>query len=221
MIKHDVVQRSEAWHLLRSRKIGGSDAIHIQISGKRETVGRRDARNRLALARLGVLPVAEPVFVSEAMERGIRLEHEALHAWEVQSGRMVEAVGYLESEAFEDTGCSPDGMCGTTLIEVKCAKPSLHWQYMQGFKSESGISKIPKIYQPQILHSALVSHCQTVEFVSYCPAFVPGAILGVASIPRAEIEGEVGTYAKQLARFLAEVARECQAITLSVNDPNI
>jgi hypothetical protein len=95
MTRHSVPQRSEAWHRLRTGRVGASEARAILSTVKTgESAARRDLRTAKALERLTGVPISSD-YVNADMERGLLLEAEAIWAFELATGQYVEPCGYV------------------------------------------------------------------------------------------------------------------------------
>jgi hypothetical protein len=95
---HQLRQRSDEWHQLRSGRVGASEARAVLSMVKTgESAGRRDLRTTKALERLTGVPGGSD-YSNADMDRGISLEAEALWAYEVATGQFVEACGYVTRE---------------------------------------------------------------------------------------------------------------------------
>ena len=87
---------------------------------------------------------SEPLFVTDAMQRGTDLEPEARQTYEFMYNAQVEEVGFILDDSGE-FGCSPDGLVGDGGLEIKCPAghnhiawarkkvcPSKHYAQVQG-----------------------------------------------------------------------------------------
>lgn len=195
MIRHDVIQRSPAWHALRIGKVGGSQAAALLATGRSgEAVSRALLRHQLVLERLTGRSHASR-FVSGPMRQGIDRERHALSAYEVETGTLVRRVGYFQHETLQ-AGVSPDGVVGDCLglVEVKCPLATTH------AKTEAR-GTIPGPHQKQIVHACFITGAPWCDWVSYDPtAATPLQI--VRLVPDAQ---QLASYAWAVTMFLREV----------------
>ena len=98
--------------------------------------------NTLIAERL--MGYSEPLFVTDAMQRGTDLEPEARETYEFINNVQVQEVGFILDDSGE-FGCSPDGLVDDGGLEIKCpaahnhiawarkkACPSKHFAQVQG-----------------------------------------------------------------------------------------
>ena len=111
-IIHNVSQRSEKWLELREGKVTGTIAHYLKNHSVSYAIDKsyEDSNNTL---------------VTDAMERGRRLEPIGIAKFANETRLNVESVGFVESRQYEDAGFSPDGVVYSkdgkikTIIEHK------------------------------------------------------------------------------------------------------
>lgn len=153
----DIVQGSEEWFYLRLGKFTCSDAQAILTNGK-------------GLDTLAFTKVAEKLtkkiadgYTNDAMERGKELEDLARSAYELETGEVVEKIGFIEHSDW--VGGSPDGLIKTDgLVEIKCPTDRVFVEYMF-FK------KIDPKYMAQMQMQLLISERKWVDYVVFNPNF--------------------------------------------------
>ena len=151
----DVPQKSEAWYLLRNGKITASNADRLLTPAKRKTY----AMELLAEQQSEYIPEG---FTSSAMAWGIENEENAVAWYELETGNVVERVGFCLHDDYDMIGCSPDGFIGSEgLIEIKCPNSKTHIEYM--------LEGIPKDYFSQVQFQMLVTGRFWCDFVSFDP----------------------------------------------------
>jgi hypothetical protein len=204
----DAPQRSETWFAARLGRLCASDAGKMLAAvQKGEAAARRDLRTRLVCERLTGRST-EDTYVNADMERGIALEDTARIAYEFATGANVQAIGFLQY-VEHPAGCSPDGIIGSPeviegLVEVKCPRSARHLAYLRE-------GTVPSEHRPQLLHQLWVSGAPYVDFVSFDPTFPESMQLVMARLWRDA--DEIASYEKKAVAFLAEVAREMEAVT--------
>lgn len=162
-----------------------------------ELQGRKDLKLELAVERLTRKPSEH--FVSDWMARGTELEPLARAAYELRTGQSIELIDFVlhpDRENLLWAGCSPDGLCDSGLIEIKCPKPSTHTGYLLN-------GCVPELYVPQMQWQMACCECLSNTFISYCPDFPAPMDLFMSTLcnsPQriAEMEAEA-------QKFLSEV----------------
>jgi len=153
--------------------------------------------------------VALPSDGENVMDRGIRLEEEALKRFEKEISRKVDSSLVLWiSEDDENIAVSPDGMIGKTeAVEIKCLNSATH---IEAWLTQ----KIPKEHYFQIIQYFIVNlKLKTLYFVFYDPR-IPAKDFFYFTIKRKEVEADVKKYkALQL-----EAIKEIEKITLELTN---
>jgi putative phage-type endonuclease len=157
----NVPQRSAEWFAARLGVPSASNFGKVITPGGKRSTQVEGYLNRLVADVLtGRSDQQEP---SEAMQRGTDLEPEARAYYELIAGP-VEEVGFcIHDDGF---GCSPDGVVGDGLLEIKCPLAHTHVEYLR-----DGV--IPSIYIPQIMGQMLVMDKKWCDFLSYHPDMKP------------------------------------------------
>ncbi len=198
-------QRSAAWFAARAGRLTGSVAADIAATLKSggEPAARRDLRTKLALERLTGRSL-EDDYQNADMKRGIELEPEALGAYEVATGNLVEPTGFL-AHTTQLIGCSLDGHVGdfAGILELKCPRSANHLKYVRA-------NVLPTEHRYQIVHNLLVSGAQWADFCSYAPDFPEPLRLFRVRVERDE--KEIAAYSLLVDLFLKEVQKEYDEI---------
>ena len=125
----------------------------------------------------------------DPMERGHRLEDEAIAEFEKLIKKKVEQVGLCISDENENIALSPDGLIKngkkyTEAIEVKCLNSAKH---LQGYFEK----KVPKEYLEQVYQYFIVNtDLEKLYFVFYDPRVTVKPIHFV-EIKREDVEDEI------------------------------
>src|SRR3989304_2283229 len=110
----EIIQKSDEWHHIRKGKITGTTLKSIMGTPK----ARQEAIYEVLAERLTVGIDDE---FENAMDRGIRLEDEAIATFELETGKRVDKIVFCEEDNNPMICNSPDGLIGETeAIEVKC-----------------------------------------------------------------------------------------------------
>lgn len=156
-------QRSPEWRQIRCGKLTASDAEAIFAKGRggEEATTRRDLRWKLVAEILSGQPQSDD-YVNDAMRHGIDTEDAARRCHEARTGELVEAVGFLAHDELA-AGCSPDGLVGVGLLELKAPKTATHIGYMRD--PDALVAK----YRAQLTHALWVSGAPWVDIASFDP----------------------------------------------------
>lgn len=146
-------QNTPEWYAVRLGKLTASKAQAIgNLSKGLETLCWEKAAEILT----GQLP--EQV-ESEDIKRGHELEDEARTMYTLETGNVVEQVGFVEYSEY--AGASPDGLVGADgLIEIKCKNAVNHLKMLAERRPDSQ-------YMWQMQMQMLVTGRKWCDFVSY------------------------------------------------------
>jgi hypothetical protein len=208
MSRYDIIdcaQRTPEWYAARAGRATASRAAAVLAKIKSgEAATRRDYKLQLATERLTGTP-QENGFISAEMQRGIDLEPAARDAYEIQTGEIVQSVGFL-SMVEHLAGCSPDGRIDGGLVSFKCPKSTTHVEYLK-------CNRVPPEYVPQVTHELWVAEdAEHYDFVSYDDRLPAGLQLLVVRAYRSEFKNELAAYEVELLKFLGEVEQEVEAL---------
>lgn len=201
---HDMAQRSDEWFALRLGKLTGSCAKDMLATIKSgEAAGRRNLRVRLMLERI-TGKSQEDSYTNAAMQRGIDCEPLALAAFEMRTGLLAMACGFVSLDGLP-VGCSPDGYCGewADLVSLKCPNSATHLGYIQN-------GGMPSEYVPQMLHELWVTGAQRYHFLSFDDRFPEELHTFYVCVERDE--QAVLDYADKAKAFLQDVDREVASV---------
>lgn len=166
-----------------------------------EAAERRNYRTDLVVERLTGKPLDS--FMTAAMKQGIEREPIARQAYEVQTGNLVEQVGFCRHDSIL-AGASPDGLIDADGgLEIKCPERSAHLRYLQQDME-------PPEYTWQIQGGMWITERQWWDFVSFNPDFPEDLQLIVRRITRNE--EAIKKLAGEVERFLAEVNAEVDRV---------
>ncbi len=101
---------------------------------------------------------------SEALSWGTDTEQQAREEYELANFVETTQVGFIKSDEFKRTGCSPDSLIGEDGgLEIKCPFNSInHINYLEG-------EAIPKAYYAQIQGNLMITKRKWWDFVSFDP----------------------------------------------------
>lgn len=191
MLKHNVAQRSDEWHHLRKGKLTGTCIKALMGTPK----ARQDLIYELVAERLtnGLVEEENP------MERGVRLESEALMAFEFETGKKVDSIGFASSDDNEYMAISPDGFIGEDeALEIKCPGGK---NYVKMWLT----NEVPDEYYWQAVQYFVIhKDLKKLYFVGYFPE-IPTHPLHIIELKREKIEENIAKSENEQKKILAEV----------------
>lgn len=185
----------EAWFEARRGKITGSslkDIVTLRGTGKK--IGYYE----LIAARL-----ASPADNEDPMERGTRLEPEAIALYEKQcdlpEGALDTSLVLWQRDDNDSIALSPDAFIGNTkAFEVKCLSSARHIEALL-------TQEIPDEYQWQKLQYFIVNdRLEELTFIFYDPRLTVKQ-LHTITIKRADVQEDVDKYLSYQRAVLQEV----------------
>jgi putative phage-type endonuclease len=193
-----VEQGTPEWHELRRGKVTASRVADILAKTKSgASASRQNYLIELALQR--TTKTIEPSYTNAAMEWGTATEPQARVAYEVATHNFVDQIPFVDHPTIKGFGCSPDGLVGEGLIEIKCPNSSTHWEYFK-------YNRPPQKYVIQMQAQMAVTGAKWCDFVSFDPRMPERSQLLIVNVPRddafiAEMEAKI-------KQFLSEVETE-------------
>jgi putative phage-type endonuclease len=176
---------------LTASRIG--DALTKKRNGE-SSQKRMDLILELAVERITGKPAEH--FTSVWMERGIELEPLARAAFEMKTSQEVAQVDLVFHESIRWAACSPDGITGESVLEIKVPKPTTHAEYLLG-------ECVPAEYVPQISWQLACTGLKSAWFASYCPDFKPPLDLFICRMERDE--QVIAAMEQEARKFLEDV----------------
>ena len=193
-----IEQGSNAWLQLRLGKVTASRVADVLAKTKTGTSASR-GNYLIELAIQRVTGAIEESYSNSFMQWGTETEPQARVAYEVSTGNFVDQVPFVEHPSIKWFGCSPDGLVGKGLIEIKCPNSATHWATIKSGEPQSK-------YIIQMQSQMACTGAEWCDFVSYDPRMPERSKLFIKRIKRdnayiAEIESEI-------QKFLNEVEIE-------------
>lgn len=218
-MKQETYPNRDEWMFARRGKITGSRLA--KMYSKRDPEKKLNGFYELIAERLGVPPDDD----ENAMERGSRLESEAIDRFEQESGKKVarDESGAIEKILWmrddeENIAISPDGVISPMeACEAKCLKSSLH---IKAFLTK----QIPEEYREQAVQYFVVNDVlQVLHFIFYDPRFAMfrdpetqkknSLDFFVIDISREAVQPEVEKYLPYERKMIAEVKQIVNELT--------
>ena len=200
-MKIKTFEDKESWLEARKGKITGSRLKDIVV--------KRGTGEKITFYEMIAERIAEPADDENPMERGIRLETEAITEFEkVIEQKIDTSLVIWESDENKDIAISPDGFTDReTAVEVKCLSSAKH---LEAYLTK----KVPSDYEYQVLQYFIVNEeLETLYFVMYDPRMPDKIKLHYFTIKREEVQEQVDIYLAYQKEKLAEIDRIVTELT--------
>lgn len=174
-------QGSQEWLAERAGKWTGSKFVDVMAISERTgkpLKARSDAVWQVVVERMTGQAIEGPG--GFALAWGHEVEQFARDAYELETGNVVQQVGFIEHQEFPFAGASPDGLIDDDGgLELKCPRDSrIHLDRF--------LSGVPAEYIPQIQGCMWVTGRQWWHFASYDPRMPESHRLLIIKVPRDE-----------------------------------
>jgi putative phage-type endonuclease len=188
-------QRTEEWFSARLGKVTASRVADVLAKIKTgESASRKNYKMELVVQRLTSKP--QESFTNAAMEWGTEQEPFARMAYEAHTSTFVKEEGFVDHPTIEGFGCSPDGIVGDGLIEIKCPNTANHIETVLE-------NKAPSKYIPQMQCQMAVTGAKWCDFVSFDPRVPEDLQLLVVRVERDQ--EYIDSMEVEVKQFLSEV----------------
>jgi len=164
IIRDDIIQGESEWFALKAGVPGASSFDKILTPTGKASTQRKQYLYQLAGETITGLKME--TYQSEAMKRGIELEHEARELFEMIYDTDVKQVGVCYKDEQKKYLCSPDGLMSDTGLEIKSPLIHTHVEYLLN-------NKLPTKYISQVQGSMLVTGFESWFFMSNYPGLKP------------------------------------------------
>ena len=189
-LKYD---NKEDWMFARRGKITGSRLKDIVV--KRGT-GKKIGYYELIAERLAT----EPEGNETAMDRGTRLEPEALERFTKETKKKVDtSLVIWTRDENESIAISPDGIISDTeVVEAKCLSSARH---IEAFLTQ----EIPSEYEMQVYQYFIVNDMLTTLYLAFYDPRLPCKDFFYLTIKRKDVQTQVDEYLEYQRKTLEEV----------------
>jgi putative phage-type endonuclease len=189
------LQRTDAWMQQRCGKVTASRVADVLAKIKSgESASRKNYKMELVVQRL--TGKAGESFTNAAMEWGTEQEPFARMAYEAHTGTFVKEEGFVDHPTIEGFGCSPDGIVGEGLIEIKAPNTANHIETVLE-------NKAPSKYIPQMQCQMACTGAKWCDFVSFDPRVPEDLQLFVVRVERDQ--EYIDSMEVEVKQFLSEV----------------
>lgn len=192
---HPMLQKSPEWFAKKLGKVSGTQLKGIMGTPK----ARQESLYDIIGERLKVTLSSTPEY-ENPLDRGNRLEPEALARYQIETGLEVVKMGFCEHDDEEFIGNSPDGLIdgGKGAIEIKCPE---HKNYVKYWL----INEIPDDYIWQVTQYFIVNEkLEWLDFVAYNPE-IPVHPIHIIRTTRADLVEKIEQAYQKEVEFLSEV----------------
>ena len=188
-------QRTEEWFAAKLGKVSASRVADVLAKIKTgESASRKNYKMELVVQRL--TGKQGESFTNAAMEHGVTAEPFARMAYEAHTGTFVKEEGFVDHPTIEGFGCSPDGIVGEGLIEIKCPNTANHIETVLE-------NKVPSKYIPQMQCQMACTGAKWCDFVSFDPRVPEDLQLFVVRVERDQ--EYIDAMEVEVKQFLSEV----------------
>lgn len=191
-----VEQKTPEWIEVRRGKVTGTQL-------KRIAGGAKAAETAYYEILAEKLTVSDGYDNEAAMDRGVRLESEAISEFEKRSGKKVEIVGFVISDWSNEVGYSPDGLIKVGKkyredIEVKCLSSGNHVRaWLTGL--------VPDDYMDQVVHGFIVNDELQTRYVVFYDPRISVKPYHVIKVERSGVEQQIAAKTEAIKKFLARM----------------
>lgn len=198
----DVEQGSDEWKDYRKGKISGTMLSDLYSKRGNRKLGFYE----LIAERIAIDPDDE-----NRMDRGLRLEEEAIELYTLKTGFKVQRVGICVHDQYPEIINSPDGLVKikgeyTGAIEIKCLSSSRHLQAVIE-------NKVPDEFEAQKCQYFIVNpDLEWLDFIFYDPR-IPSCDLHIIRVTRESVETKLDMYLEFQLDQIEEVNELVEELT--------
>lgn len=202
---HDIEQNQDEWYQLRAGKITSSKLGCIMAKyGQAFGDPAKKYAVDLAIEQITGEPIPSS-FSNSHMERGHEQEPIARQLYESETFTDVLNGGFF---CDDQMGCSPDGLPGSGVIEIKCVIASVHYA---NIKRKS----FDPAYKWQYIGTLKGTDRDWLDFVSFCADFPESKRLYVYRIKKIDVMEEFTMIQNRVHDFSKLIAETKENILTS------
>lgn len=176
-----MIQGSDEWRAARLGKVTASNIAAVMAEGRsgKPSATRANYIAQLVSERLTGIPYE--TFTSAAMQHGTETEDQARAVYTMNTGAMVQQVGFIQHPRIAGAGASPDGLIGDFGgLEIKCPNTATHIATLRGASVDGG-------YMKQVQFNMACTGREWWDFVSFDPRLPDEMQMHVRRIARDEL----------------------------------
>lgn len=203
MIFHNVEQNTPEWLQLRAGRITMSELNKIMANyGKSFGDPAKKYALNIAIEQITGEPV-ESGYHNSAMDDGHTLEPIARSLYEAETFQEVGNGGFFCNDKI---GCSPDGVVGDGLVEIKSSITP--WAHFERIRKQN----IDSAYKWQVVGTLFYTGKSWLDFVSYCPHFPEDKRLFIKRVTPDMFDEEFRNIDSRVQEFMALIEQTKQTI---------
>lgn len=177
----EIKQNTDEWFKARKGRVTGSNSDVLLTSGVLTALRSNDESSNFR--------------GNYYTQRGHDMEPMAIHVYEQVYSTIVERPGFVINDDYPNAGCSPDGIDGQWLLEIKCFGERRHLMIR-------GYSDIEYKIMSQLQFNMMISDLKKARLVLYNPE-VKDPTLAFNVI---EVEADMGIWANFKRKLIMENA---------------
>lgn len=201
---NDIEQGTPEWFAARLGKVTASKVKDVMAQGRGNapSASRATYMGELIAERLS--GVASEGFTNGTMDHGTQTEPQARAAYTMETGNMVDEIGFVVHPTIADSGASPDGMVGADgLVEIKCPLTKTHIEFLK-------TGAVPSNYQKQMMWQMACTGRVWCDFVSFDPRMPHHMRLRIVRVHRDD--GMIREMESAVMDFIIEMRGEIAAL---------
>ena len=190
---HNVDQNSDEWYSLRAGKLTFSNLGKVMANlGKPFGDPARKLAVQIAVEQITGIP-QESSYTNDHMARGHEEEPIARMLYEQETFCTVDNGGFFDAGTH---GCSPDGIVGDGIIEIKSAVPNIHYDRVRR-------GAMDPTYKWQCYGNLMLTEKDWIDFISYCGTFPEDGKLFIFRAFADELQDEFAKIRARVDEFIA------------------
>lgn len=199
---HNVDQNSDEWFALRAGRLTSSKLGTVMANyGKSFGEPAKKYAVNIAIEQITGQPIAS-TYTNDHMERGHEQEPIARMLYEEENFTEVTNGGFFGSDFI---GCSPDGLVGDGLIEIKSVIAPVHFATIKR-------QNVDPAYKWQCIGNLKFTGLDWIDFVSFCADFPEDKQLFTKRLHANHLDEEFGMIDIRVNEFKALVDETKQLI---------
>lgn len=177
---YDISQNTDEWLSMRAGKLTSSNLGKVMANyGKAFGEPAKKLAVTIAIEQITGNPISSN-YTNEHMERGHEQEPIARMLYEDQTFSNVTNGGFFGSD---NIGCSPDGLAGSGVIEIKSVIESVHFANVK----RQGVDPA---YKWQCIGNLKFTGSDWIDFISYCEGYPQGKNLFIHRLNHKDLKKE-------------------------------
>ena len=204
------MQGTIEWKQLRAGKVTASRVADVIAKTKTGySASRANYITELVIERFGVIGEG---FTNAAMQWGTETEPLARIEYEKRNLVSVNEIDFVDHPTIAIAGCSPDGLVGDGLLEIKCPNSTTHFEYLLA-------GEVPEKYKPQMAWQMACTGKDWCDFVSYDPRVPEG--LQYFQVRYMRDDEYIAMLEREVIKFIDEVNAKYDQLKAKLNGKTV